>query len=254
MRQPVLLRQPGRCPRCSTSLATEPTLLLARAGPAAEQVARRPRRRRCVAARCARCALPLLAQTDFDHLLWSCELNFVRGEDSLVRAIWAGAPFVWQAYVAGRRRPRRQARGLPRPLPAGRRRHSPPRARACSPPGTAPARPLAAPACPIDPRAAWQTHCAALARRDCADAGGPRDPRCFDFVASKALEFEALRSAGNQPHRAAFRVVRRPHHRNSTMKIAQEIRAGNVIMQGKDPMVVLAPNTAAAAATRPPCA
>lgn len=42
--------------------------------------------------------LPLLAQTDFDHLLWSCELNFVRGEDSLVRALWAGKPFVWQIY------------------------------------------------------------------------------------------------------------------------------------------------------------
>ena len=42
--------------------------------------------------------LPLLAQTDYDHLLWSCDLNFVRGEDSLVRAIWAGKPFVWQIY------------------------------------------------------------------------------------------------------------------------------------------------------------
>jgi elongation factor P len=38
------------------------------------------------------------------------------------------------------------------------------------------------------------------------------------------------------------------------MKLAQEIRAGNVIMQGKDPMVVLRTNTAAVAATRPPCA
>lgn len=42
--------------------------------------------------------LPRLAQIDFDHLLWSCELNFVRGEDSLVRALWAGRPFVWQIY------------------------------------------------------------------------------------------------------------------------------------------------------------
>lgn len=42
--------------------------------------------------------LPTLSQTDFDHLLWSCDLNFVRGEDSLVRAIWAGRPFVWQIY------------------------------------------------------------------------------------------------------------------------------------------------------------
>ena len=42
--------------------------------------------------------LPLLSQTDFDHLLWASDINFVRGEDSLVRAIWAGKPFVWQLY------------------------------------------------------------------------------------------------------------------------------------------------------------
>lgn len=42
--------------------------------------------------------LPLLAQREYDHLLWSCDLNFVRGEDSLVRALLAGAPFVWNIY------------------------------------------------------------------------------------------------------------------------------------------------------------
>ena len=42
--------------------------------------------------------LPLLTQADFDHLLWACDFNFVRGEDSVVRAIWAGKPFVWQIY------------------------------------------------------------------------------------------------------------------------------------------------------------
>ena len=41
---------------------------------------------------------PLLTQTDFDHLLWASDINFVRGEDSLVRALWAGKPFVWQIY------------------------------------------------------------------------------------------------------------------------------------------------------------
>ncbi|MDP2367872.1 elongation factor P maturation arginine rhamnosyltransferase EarP [Rhodoferax sp.] len=41
---------------------------------------------------------PLLDQIDFDHLLWSCDVNFVRGEDSLVRALWAGQPLVWQIY------------------------------------------------------------------------------------------------------------------------------------------------------------
>ena len=42
--------------------------------------------------------LPLIAQADFDHLLWACDINFVRGEDSIVRALWAGKPFIWQLY------------------------------------------------------------------------------------------------------------------------------------------------------------
>lgn len=43
--------------------------------------------------------IPFLAQDDFDRLLWSADLNLVRGEDSLVRALWAGQPMLWQAYV-----------------------------------------------------------------------------------------------------------------------------------------------------------
>jgi len=43
-------------------------------------------------------ALPWLAQAGYDRLLWACDLNFVRGEDSWVRAHWAGRPFIWQAY------------------------------------------------------------------------------------------------------------------------------------------------------------
>ncbi|MFN4359888.1 MAG: elongation factor P maturation arginine rhamnosyltransferase EarP [Hylemonella sp.] len=42
--------------------------------------------------------LPHLTQDDYDGLLWACDLNFVRGEDSLVRALWSGQPFVWQIY------------------------------------------------------------------------------------------------------------------------------------------------------------
>ena len=42
--------------------------------------------------------LPYLSQTAFDQLLWACDLNLVRGEDSLVRALWAGQPFAWQLY------------------------------------------------------------------------------------------------------------------------------------------------------------
>ena len=39
-----------------------------------------------------------LDQQDYDRLLWSCDLNFVRGEDSWVRGHWADRPFVWQPY------------------------------------------------------------------------------------------------------------------------------------------------------------
>ena len=42
--------------------------------------------------------LPYLSQTDFDHLLRACDFNLVRGEDSLVRALWAGQPFAWHIY------------------------------------------------------------------------------------------------------------------------------------------------------------
>jgi len=42
--------------------------------------------------------LPELSQADYDKLLWACDLNCVRGEDSVVRAIWAGKPLVWQIY------------------------------------------------------------------------------------------------------------------------------------------------------------
>lgn len=39
-----------------------------------------------------------LSQDDYDRLLWQCDINFVRGEDSFVRAQWAAKPFVWQIY------------------------------------------------------------------------------------------------------------------------------------------------------------
>lgn len=43
-------------------------------------------------------ALPYTDQNGFDDMLWACDLNFVRGEDSLVRALWAGQPFIWHIY------------------------------------------------------------------------------------------------------------------------------------------------------------
>lgn len=42
--------------------------------------------------------LPFLPQVGYDELLWACDLNFVRGEDSFVRAQWAARPLVWQPY------------------------------------------------------------------------------------------------------------------------------------------------------------
>lgn len=42
--------------------------------------------------------IPFMPQAEYDKLLWSCDLNFVRGEDSFVRAQWAGKAFVWHIY------------------------------------------------------------------------------------------------------------------------------------------------------------
>ncbi|MCD6025632.1 MAG: hypothetical protein K0R08_151 [Solimicrobium sp.] len=42
--------------------------------------------------------IPFLSQPEYDKLLWACDLNFVRGEDSFVRAQWAGRPFIWHIY------------------------------------------------------------------------------------------------------------------------------------------------------------
>jgi uncharacterized repeat protein (TIGR03837 family) len=84
-------------PRLLDELARSPTLLLVTAGQAAQQVLQElgPALRRGVL-RAA--VLPLLTQREFDGLLWACDLNFVRGEDSFVRAQWAGKRFVWHIY------------------------------------------------------------------------------------------------------------------------------------------------------------
>ena len=42
--------------------------------------------------------LPFIAQAEYDKLLWACDINFVRGEDSIIRAHWAAKPFIWQIY------------------------------------------------------------------------------------------------------------------------------------------------------------
>jgi len=79
------------------ALAPAPTLLLVTPGPATQALQAAlahqpaPATLRCI-------TLPWLTQPDYDRLLWACDLNFVRGEDSFVRAIWSGNPFVWQIY------------------------------------------------------------------------------------------------------------------------------------------------------------
>ncbi|NLY12642.1 MAG: elongation factor P maturation arginine rhamnosyltransferase EarP [Gammaproteobacteria bacterium] len=42
--------------------------------------------------------LPYIRQENFDQLLWSCDVNVVRGEDSFVRAQWAGKTLLWHIY------------------------------------------------------------------------------------------------------------------------------------------------------------
>lgn len=42
--------------------------------------------------------LSFVRQEDYDRLLWACDCNFVRGEDSFVRAQWAARFFVWHIY------------------------------------------------------------------------------------------------------------------------------------------------------------
>ncbi len=42
--------------------------------------------------------IPFVSQPEYDQLLWMADVNFVRGEDSVVRGLWAGRPLVWQIY------------------------------------------------------------------------------------------------------------------------------------------------------------
>jgi uncharacterized repeat protein (TIGR03837 family) len=42
--------------------------------------------------------IPFLSQADYDRLLYLCDFNFVRGEDSWIRALWAEKPMIWLPY------------------------------------------------------------------------------------------------------------------------------------------------------------
>ncbi len=79
-------------------LDTRPTVALLCAGasqaPALacfDSWGRRGQHLRCV-------VLPFMPQTHYDALLADCDINIVRGEDSLVRAFWAAKPFLWHVY------------------------------------------------------------------------------------------------------------------------------------------------------------
>lgn len=42
--------------------------------------------------------IPFVKQEDFDTLLWCTDFNLIRGEDSFVRAQYAGQPMLWHIY------------------------------------------------------------------------------------------------------------------------------------------------------------
>jgi len=79
------------------ALAAQPTLLLVPQGPA-QGLVRRALGPSLRSGALRGLLLEWLPQPQFDRLFWSADLNVVRGEDSLVRALWAGAPFFWQLY------------------------------------------------------------------------------------------------------------------------------------------------------------
>ena len=43
--------------------------------------------------------MPFVPQEDYDLLCWTSDLNFVRGEDSFVRAQFSGKPLIWNIYA-----------------------------------------------------------------------------------------------------------------------------------------------------------
>lgn len=43
--------------------------------------------------------LRFMDQDDYDALLWHCDVNAVRGEDSFVRAQWTARPLLWHIYA-----------------------------------------------------------------------------------------------------------------------------------------------------------
>jgi uncharacterized repeat protein (TIGR03837 family) len=93
-----------RCPPCSTHWARASLRSVAWCGRGRRGSTRyldarqRAASETPVRAAGSRCAIPFVAQDAYDRLLWSCDVNFVRGEDSFVRAQWASRAFAWHIY------------------------------------------------------------------------------------------------------------------------------------------------------------
>ena len=165
--------------------------------------------------------VPFVTQDDYDRLLWACDLNFVRGEDSLVRAQWAARPLVWHAYPQAENAHWSKLDALLARLATG-----------------------------LTPDVASAQ--SALHER-VERSGGAR--RCVACIRPRAARdrracFGLGRLArghagpGEQPGRIRPKtgiITGFPNSRDFArlaMKTAQEVRAGNVIMIGSDPMVV----------------
>ena len=200
----------------------------------------------------ARPWLPYLSHPDFDHLLWSCDLNFVRGEDSFVRALWAGAPMVWQIYPQDDDAHHVKLDAFLDWLLA-------PRLAAALPYRTSGTDSTAGALPPLDRdrrySAEWRANVQSARDRLLQQNDLVTQLRSLTFRKKAKIAGFAKFGPGrtldpplvslNPPREPrSFRPSvcsrsERPNIQRPVMKIAQEIRAGNVIMHGKDPMVVL---------------
>lgn len=103
--------------------AATPTLCLVPEGEASQAVAAFLQADAVAGARVTRGGLtvqvlPALDAQSFDHLLWACDFNFVRGMAQLARAQLAARPLVWQADGEGAAAAQAFADGYGAALPA----------------------------------------------------------------------------------------------------------------------------------------
>ena len=175
-------------------------------------------------------AIPFQSQENYDHLLWASDVNFVRGEDSFVRAQWAARPFVWHIY------PQVDAAHL-RKLDAFVDRYV---AALGEPAGDAVRRMFSCVERPPQPGTVSMAH-GTPSRRNASpsnptQSAGPTSwPLCPNWRPgwSRRPWIGYNRRLSKSGPYWAHQVIL-----GAAMKIAQEIRSGNVIMVGKDPMVV----------------